>query len=200
MATRLLNILTFSGLVVGVPSVQAHGLNAQDVPLIPDFIFPVPGGYTITATSTTVTVTRPDLAHPATMTMLVWRLHTVPRQIGASANLTPQPYIIDSLAGNVFPLGCWHVTTTKIGPYAAAFNEWVPVNPTAGGFILTLPLIAAANSGCMVAVKNVTSSPNPVTITAAGGQTVDGLPSTIMAAPFAQLLFVSDGVSNWMIG
>jgi hypothetical protein len=205
MATRLLNILTFSNLVVGVPTVQAHGLNVQDTEnLIPDFIFPVPGGYTITATSTTVSVTRTSAGQPDTMMCLVWYLHTIPRQIGADANLTPDPFVIDSLSGGVSELGAWNVTATQTSAYNAAFIDWVACDPSAGGFTVTLPTITAADSGRMIAVKNVTSSPNPITIDTVGGaQLIDGALTTVIASPFGQLLFTPDGVNvpfNWQIG
>jgi hypothetical protein len=56
--TILKNILSFTGLVVGAPSVQAHLLNINDIALIPRIMLATGGGYTITADSTNVTVTR----------------------------------------------------------------------------------------------------------------------------------------------
>ncbi len=59
MPAVLKNILSFTGLVVGVPSVQAHGLN---IParggVVPRVLETDGAGYTVTADDTNVTVTR----------------------------------------------------------------------------------------------------------------------------------------------
>lgn len=58
MTTVLKNILSFSGLVVGVPVAQAHLININGIAKIPRLIAANSGGYTITADATNVTVTR----------------------------------------------------------------------------------------------------------------------------------------------
>lgn len=58
MSTILKNILTFSGLAIETPSSQAHLLNINGVAKTPRLLIPNGDGYTITADSTNVTVTR----------------------------------------------------------------------------------------------------------------------------------------------
>lgn len=56
--TILRNILSFSGLAVGVPSSQPHLLNINGVAKVPRIIAANASGFTVTADSTNVTVTR----------------------------------------------------------------------------------------------------------------------------------------------
>lgn len=58
MASTLKNILQFTDLVVGVPSSQPHLIVVNDVAKKPQLIAPSGGGFSITANTTTVTVTR----------------------------------------------------------------------------------------------------------------------------------------------
>ena len=54
MATTLNNILSFTGLDVGVPSVQPHTLNIDGRAVPPDFVAPQRGNFTVTGDATNV--------------------------------------------------------------------------------------------------------------------------------------------------
>ena len=70
------------------------------------------------------------------------------------------------------------------------------VDPTAGAFTLTLPDASLAS---IVTVKNISSSNNAITVTAAAGQTIDGATSLVLTAALTSITLSSDGVSNWMV-
>jgi hypothetical protein len=91
------------------------------------------------------------------------------------------------------------VTTVKTsGPYVADYNELVRVDPSGGGFQVTLP-DAAEKPGGVVAIKNVTSSTNNITV-ATGGEDIDGYgTSNIWADSYFIVVFWSDG-TNWIVG
>ena len=92
---RLKNILGFSGLVVGVPQSIAHQLNWMDRAVVPDIVSLDQGGYTVTATSTLLTVTR-NAGAPAAVNALVESWHSIERAFGARQTLTlnPQPIVV----------------------------------------------------------------------------------------------------------
>jgi hypothetical protein len=56
--TLLQNVVAFTGLVVGAPSIQPHGLNLNGAAVIPKVIAASVGGFTVTADATNITVTR----------------------------------------------------------------------------------------------------------------------------------------------
>jgi len=82
MADQLRNILQFTGLVVGVPSVQSHNLVVQGVAVAPDEYYPNVGGFTIAVTATTVTVTRTASATGGDVSIILKYWHTVDRIFG----------------------------------------------------------------------------------------------------------------------
>ncbi len=86
MATILKNILSFTGLVVGVPVVLPHRLNVNGIPALPRTVEPDLGGFTITADATNVTVTR-TVDGGAAVNVLVEFWHT----IEAVVPLVPPP-------------------------------------------------------------------------------------------------------------
>lgn len=88
-------------------------------------------------------------------------------------------------------------TTIQTGAYAATVNDLVRVNPTGGGFTVTLPQPGALNRGMVIAVKNVTSSTNVITVASAGGGTIDGVASKTYNTAFFEMEFISDGSTNW---
>ena len=76
--TILKNILSFTGLTVGVPQTQPHRLNLNDVqPLLPQFAAANAGGFTINVTDVTVTVTRTPAASTAAVQVYVEHWHTI---------------------------------------------------------------------------------------------------------------------------
>ena len=58
MATVLKNILNFTGLAIGVPASLPHLLNINGIPVVPRNIYSAGSGFTITADTVNVTVTR----------------------------------------------------------------------------------------------------------------------------------------------
>lgn len=89
----------------------------------------------------------------------------------------------------------------QVAAYTASFWEVVRVDPTAGAFPVTLPTLTAGNSSDVeVTVKNVSASANAVTITAAGGQTIDGVATFVAAAGGFAITLRSDSTgTNWMV-
>lgn len=96
MTTKLKASFQLAGLVVGVPSVQAHGLNWNGTAVKPDFVAMTDRGYTVTATSLTFSVTR--TTGPAAVDCLLESWHTIERDFGGDAvvTLTPQPFVIQA--------------------------------------------------------------------------------------------------------
>jgi hypothetical protein len=58
VTTVLQNVLSFTGLVVGVPVARPHLLNVNGVPVSPSLVATTATGYTITADTVNVTITR----------------------------------------------------------------------------------------------------------------------------------------------
>ena len=87
---------------------------------------------------------------------------------------------------------------TKIAAYDAVIDDLIRVDPTAGGFAITLPTaIGVKNRG--ITVKNVGTSANAVTFTTTAAQTIDALGSGAdsIAVAWGHVTFISDN-SNWM--
>lgn len=89
-------------------------------------------------------------------------------------------------------------TPIKTAPYTAVFGDIVRVNPNAGGFAITLPVVAGGNTGSTILIKNVSNSINAVTVTPAGGNTIEGLATLVMNQAREAVEFISDGVSDWL--
>jgi NADH:ubiquinone oxidoreductase subunit F (NADH-binding) len=77
-------------------------------------------------------------------------------------------------------------------------NQVVRVDPSAGGFNVTLPA-AVGLGGQIIIIKNVTTSTNIVTVLPSGADTIDGLASQLLTGDHFQIQFISDGVNSWMI-
>jgi hypothetical protein len=77
-------------------------------------------------------------------------------------------------------------------------NQVVRVDPSGGGFNVTLPA-AAGLGGQIIILKNVTISTNIVTALPSGGDTIDGLASQQLSGDHFLIQCISDGVSSWMI-
>ena len=206
MTVRLLNIVRFSGLVVGTPTALPHALiTAGARAVIPDVLIPNVGGFTITADATNVTVTRLTGADPAAVDVLAESWHTFLRTFGATnpqpgvlpdGSLVPQPFVL-SPGGGSGGVWCLDVTAILIANTPAVINQLVQCNPTAAGFTITLPAIAAANGGCLIVVKNTSASLNVIDIVPTGADTIDGLAGVNIASAFGSLMFASDGTGIW---
>ena len=81
---------------------------------------------------------------------------------------------------------------------SVATAQMVLVNPTGGAFAVTLP-VAAGLRGQTILFKNTTASANNVTITAAGGDNIDGSATAVLAAARFAFRVTSDGVNTWYI-
>jgi hypothetical protein len=92
------------------------------------------------------------------------------------------------------------LATVRTGNHAAQLNELVRCDPTAGGFTITLPAInASTGRPAQIVVKNVSNSPNVITIATSGGNTIDGQATATISAARGALFLVSDGASDWMV-
>lgn len=72
------------------------------------------------------------------------------------------------------------------------------VDPSGGDFTITLPA-ASGSSGQVVVIKNTTSSGNLITVSPAGGDTINGQASATLTGALFCWQIVSDGTSNWMV-
>lgn len=64
----------------------------------------------------------------------------------------------------------------------------------------TLPTAASVSNGVQYRILDIVggiSSANTLTIAAASGETINGLPARVLASPRAEALLMSDGVSTW---
>lgn len=98
MSTRLIQVLTFTNVAPSATVAQAHQININGIQTKPDLVAADTGGFTITADATQVSVTNnnPD---PTTVHVWLERKHSIPRELGALANLSPQPFVFASGGG-----------------------------------------------------------------------------------------------------
>lgn len=113
-------------------------------------------------------------------------------------NTAQNPAFVDTGTGGS-SAATWTVTAVKTANYNAAKNELVRYDPTGGGFNITLPAAATAGAGAQVASKNVGTSPIQVRFIPTGADTIDGLTEFDSQGGLDNHVFVSDGVSNWMV-
>lgn len=96
MATRLKNILRFTGLVVGTPVSIPHNLNLDGVDVVPDKNTPQSGSFTVVADATNVTVTR-NVGDVDNVDVLAEYWHTEDRVFGSDgtpfSQLAPAPFV-----------------------------------------------------------------------------------------------------------
>ena len=91
----------------------------------------------------------------------------------------------------------YDITTSKTSSYNAVLNEVVRVDPSGGGFTVSLP-DPTDTTGETIVVKNTTSSTNIITIDSIGGESIDGQSSVTIQTGFESLTFVSYGI-EWGI-
>jgi len=108
-------------------------------------------------------------------------------------------FVMDSVGNEYALLVGSVVTAVKIANYSANVGETVRVNPTAGGFTITLPAISAGNAGGKITIKNQSNSINSVIIDATGADTIDSVGSFTMNSARETLSLQNDGISDWMI-
>lgn len=84
------------------------------------------------------------------------------------------------------------------GTVLGAAHQLVRVNPTGGGFTVTLPAAAGA-AGDVIFFKNVSNSANTVVVAAGGGDTIDGAATVSLSGARFHWQAISDGVSQWLV-
>lgn len=105
MATRLIQVVTFANVPAAGAAALPHNINIKGTQYKPDFVALDTPGFTVVVTATTVTVTN-TTEDAASVGVWLELKHTIPRQLGALPNLTPQPFIAAAGAGgggNVSP-------------------------------------------------------------------------------------------------
>ena len=108
-------------------------------------------------------------------------------------------------------LGTFNVTNATrtrsfpIGPLvgntllnADAPTQLVLVDPTGGAFAVTLPP-AVNHLGQTVRLKNASASANNVTLTAGGGDNIDGAGTAVLTGAHFHAAVTSDGVHTWYV-
>jgi hypothetical protein len=102
-------------------------------------------------------------------------------------------------------LFAWTVTSLITGTtHSAAVGELVRCDPSSNGITVTLPAIAAGNSGNVVHVKIAVgtagdAATNNVTVDTTGSDTIDGSASFTISKNRDDYAFVSDGSSDWQV-
>src|SRR5512147_3252271 len=97
MSTILHNVLQFTGLAVGVPVSLPHRLNTNGVPVAPKIGASNANGFTITADTTSVTVTRTTGGANVDVYVEYW--HTIENALPPGGLGSLVPFIIESGAG-----------------------------------------------------------------------------------------------------
>lgn len=90
------------------------------------------------------------------------------------------------------------VAAVQTAGFSAAPNTVYPCDTTSGGFVATLPTAVIAGIGKVIRFKKITS-PNVVTITAAGLDTIDGAATLPLSVLNASLDVQSDGIDKWYV-
>lgn len=92
-----------------------------------------------------------------------------------------------------------NVTAVKTAAYTAIINDYIPCDPTAGTFSVTLPSASSSGSGAVIRVKHDSTTGNSFSVVRSGTDTLDNL-TTLVVNTQEQYEFTSDGVSKWRIG
>ena len=89
----------------------------------------------------------------------------------------------------------------KTGAYTVVVaddGKLIDGDATTAAFSVTLPTVASAGDGFIVAVKKTDSSANAVTVDAAGAEFIDGATTKVLSDQFASVVMYCDGV-EWHI-
>lgn len=92
MATRLIQIVPFPPVGASATVVLPHNVNINGVAKRPDYVAADTPGFTIVVTATTVAVTNNN-SSPSSVNVWLELKHSIPRQLGALLNLSPQPFV-----------------------------------------------------------------------------------------------------------
>jgi hypothetical protein len=111
MPTVLKNVVSFTGLAVGVPVSLPHGLNVNGDPVIPELVASNAGGFTVTADTVNVTVTRNGAATSVDVYVEHW--HTFEAVVPPGGLDGRVPFVIaGGIGGSPGPTG----PTGPLGP------------------------------------------------------------------------------------
>lgn len=165
MATVLHNCLSFTGLVVNVPSVQAHGLqidhdSAGVVALTPQLTIPDRGPFTVAVDATNVTVTRTADSPGDTVNVWVQWEHTINQVWPRTGLPAALPHIVRPgriTGGNgtflnvadLTELGNYDVTTIADGSvaYVRDHDDLYTLTKTGGPYTPDALGVIAGNGG-----------------------------------------------------
>jgi hypothetical protein len=126
VSTRLIQVLAFPNVGASATVTQNHDININGASKRPDFIAADAAGFTVTATDTQVSVTNNNAA-PASVNVWLELKHTIPRELGGLANLTPQPFVAS-------PGGSGGGTSGGAAGIVGAGTALDPYIPVAGPF------------------------------------------------------------------
>lgn len=84
------------------------------------------------------------------------------------------------------------VDSEQTSAFNAAFTTVHRVDPSGGGFTITLPT-ASTGTGKTLLIKNTTSSTNTITVDTTGGELIDGVATVAIDEGFMSLTFISYG-------
>lgn len=87
------------------------------------------------------------------------------------------------------------------GPATAQYGTVVSADPSGGDITVTLPAASAvtATGSNIIMVKNNSDSVHVVNVARAGGDTIDGVAGPYVLAARESAIFVSDGVSEFLV-
>ena len=190
-AETVAGVKTFSSTIVG--SVNGNAATVTTNANLTGPITSVGNATTITANAVTTAkiiddaITEPKLAAsntPSTNQVLSW-------------NGTALTWATPSGGGGN---GARTVTGAKTANYTASAGEYVIVNPTSGGFTVTLP--ATAGSGAWVSLKNIGTNSNAVLVVPNSGDTIEDAGnysgvSVSLNSGQTCMDFIYDGTSRW---
>ncbi len=92
MSTRLIQVVAFANVAPAATVALPHNININGTQKKPDFVAADTSGFTIVVSATDVSVTNTG-TDPASINVWLELKHSIPRELGALPNLTPQPFI-----------------------------------------------------------------------------------------------------------
>lgn len=169
MGTILKNVVSFTGLAVGVPTALPHRMNVNGYAVIPQVVLPSQPGFTVTANTINVTVTRTVDAPTDSINIYCEHWHTIEdlEPPGGLGSLVPFIGSGGGGGGGLGPTGPTGPTgaTGPTGPTGAASNVTGPTGPTG-------PTGATGPTGPTGAASNVTGPTGPTGPAGGGGGAV----------------------------
>jgi len=203
MATILKNIVQFTGLVVGVPTPLPHGLNINGNPIAPQLGGADASGFTVTADTVNVTVTRTASASSGDVNVFVEYWHSIEAVLPPGKLIGLIPFFFAGGGGGGGGGVTFPVTPTLTGSAALTVNKTnIYTSSNAEPFTGTLPFAASVPNGTLLVLKNVNEDGFNIgapTLLPSGTDLVDGFSSYNLQEFLGgnSLILVSDGVSNW---